>query len=103
MQNQEPTVLRPILVDIVGATVAGIAMLWQILSIFLGQKLIHAPLNRNPQGIFAAPFLVMSVIGYMLKDRIKEWGKRCACHVTSHAHVMSYALTLKPFPAVLDA
>lgn len=68
--------LRPILVDIVGATIAGIAMLWQILTIFIGQKLSHVRLNYNPQGIYAGPFMVMSVVGYMLKDRIKEWGKR---------------------------
>ena len=78
MQNQEPTVLRPILVDIVGATIAGIAMLWQILTIFMGQKFSHVRLNYNPQGIYAGPYMVMSVVGYMMKDRIKEWGKRCA-------------------------
>lgn len=63
--------------DIVGATVAGIAMLWQILTIFAGIKMSNVSTSRNVQGIFAAPFLVMSVVGYMLKDRIKEWGKRC--------------------------
>ena len=68
--------LRPFLVDVVGATIAGVAMLWQILTIFLGQRLSRVSISHSPQGIFAAPFMVMSVVGYMLKDRIKEWGKR---------------------------
>ncbi|KAK9803753.1 hypothetical protein WJX73_001638 [Symbiochloris irregularis] len=75
-QNKEPTVLRPFLVDLVGASIAGIAMLWQVFGFFAGQRLSHVRLGSSPQGIFAAPYIVVSVVAYMIKDRIKEWGKR---------------------------
>lgn len=83
MQNQEPTVLRPFLVDVVGATIAGLAMLWQILTIFMGQKFSHVRLNYNPQGIYAGPYMVMSVIGYMMKVSILQTADSCPnCQLT---------------------
>ena len=52
--------LRPFLVDLVGASVAGVAMLWQIFSIFAGAtKLCTVNASQPSEPV---PFLVKDIV-----------------------------------------
>ncbi|KAK9817494.1 hypothetical protein WJX74_009559 [Apatococcus lobatus] len=68
----KPEVLNPsfILADIVGSTIAGIAMATAVVGTWLAFGVADA---RNQ---FQAVYIAIIIVFYMLKDRIKEWGKR---------------------------
>ncbi|KAK9807007.1 hypothetical protein WJX72_010642 [[Myrmecia] bisecta] len=58
-----------LLVDVVGMTIAGMAMCLAVLAIWLASRL-------DGRGQFGPVYVTIIVVGYMLKDRMKEWGKR---------------------------
>lgn len=66
-----PTTLKPstLLADVVGMCVAGIAMGLAVFSLWAAQ---HWG-GRNQWGII---YIIIIVVGYIIKDRLKEWGKR---------------------------
>ncbi len=53
--------------DLIGMVAAAAAMLFAVL-VGIWAQLAY--------GVFSMPFIVAAVISYMIKDRIKEWGKR---------------------------
>lgn len=65
-----------LLADVVGSCVAAIAMGWAILSVYIGQRLIGVNLHTGPNQLYAPVFLLCVIVGYVIKDRMKEFGKR---------------------------
>ena len=68
-------VLRPqllsqsfLLADLVGMTIAGLAMCLAVGAIYVATRF-----TRNQ---LSGAYVTIIVVGYMLKDRMKEWGKR---------------------------
>lgn len=57
-----------LLADVVGATIAGVAMCVAIGGIYLAYRFSRYQLNPV--------YVLITVVAYMMKDRIKEWGKR---------------------------
>ncbi|KAK9863198.1 hypothetical protein WJX84_002124 [Apatococcus fuscideae] len=68
----KPEVLKPsfLLADLVGSTIAGVAMATAVVGTWLAFGVANA---RNQ---FQAVYIAIIIVFYMLKDRIKEWGKR---------------------------
>ena len=68
-------VLRPqllsqsfLLADLVGMTIAGLAMCLAVGAIYVA--------TRFSTNQLSGAYVTIIVVGYMLKDRVKEWGKR---------------------------
>lgn len=68
-------VLRPqllsqsfLLADLVGMTIAGLAMCMAVGAIYVA--------TRFSTNQLSGAYVTIIVVGYMLKDRVKEWGKR---------------------------
>ena len=57
-----------LLADLVGMTVAGLAMCLAVGAIYVATRF-----TRNQ---LSGAYVTIIVVGYMLKDRMKEWGKR---------------------------
>eukprot|EP00891_Asterochloris_glomerata_P002715 jgi/Astpho2/2715/fgenesh1_pg.00050_%23_29_t len=65
--------------DTFGMVWAAIAMVVAVGTVYAASYLGAGTNPRNQArcaGHFAAPYLAIIVVGYVLKDRIKEWGKR---------------------------
>eukprot|EP00884_Botryococcus_braunii_P016528 jgi/Botrbrau1/3559/Bobra.0078s0016.1 len=58
-----------VLIDTVGMVVAGLAMGFAVFTVWLAQQY-----SNNQQ--WAPLYIMIVVVGYIAKDRIKEWGKR---------------------------
>ncbi|CAK0783964.1 hypothetical protein CVIRNUC_007167 [Coccomyxa viridis] len=76
-----------LLVDSYGALVAGLAMGWAILSLYIAWRLMGGSTSAGISLNFAGPVIVVlgidllscpadDCVAYMLKDRMKVWGKR---------------------------
>ena len=57
-----------LLADLVGMAIAGLAMCLACGAIFVATRF-----SRNQ---LSGVYVTVIVVGYMLKDRLKEWGKR---------------------------
>lgn len=57
-----------LLADLVGMTIAGLAMCLAVGAIYVA--------TRFSTNQLSGAYVTIIVVGYMLKDRVKEWGKR---------------------------